>query len=99
MRWRGTFNESAAVCVLCMQLDLNQIKANIPSIGLPWILLVSLSARVSHCMSICYASIVCLQSVGSGLSLEPPATTEADEEEDGMSDIIQEVRDLLNLIS
>uniref|UniRef100_A0A8C7YWB1 Anaphase-promoting complex subunit 1 n=1 Tax=Oryzias sinensis TaxID=183150 RepID=A0A8C7YWB1_9TELE len=30
-------------------------------------------------------------SVGSGLSLEPPATTEADEEEDGMSDIIQEV--------
>lgn len=31
------------------------------------------------------------QSVGSGLSLEPPATTEADEEEDGMSDIIQEV--------
>lgn len=33
----------------------------------------------------------CFQSVGSGLSLEPPATTEADEEEDGMSDIIQEV--------
>lgn len=31
------------------------------------------------------------QCVGSGLSLEPPATTEADEEEDGMSDIIQEV--------
>lgn len=37
-------------------------------------------------------SCVCLQSVGSGLSLEPPATTEADEEEDGMSDIIQEVK-------
>lgn len=36
--------------------------------------------------------INCLQSVGSGLSLEPPATTEPDEEEDGMSDIIQEVR-------
>ena len=35
-----------------------------------------------------------LQSVGSGLSLEPPATTEADEEEDGMSDIIQEVNTL-----
>lgn len=35
--------------------------------------------------------INCLQSVGSGLSLEPPATTEPDEEEDGMSDIIQEV--------
>lgn len=33
----------------------------------------------------------CFQCVGSGLSLEPPATTEADEEEDGMSDIIQEV--------
>lgn len=39
-----------------------------------------------------------LQSVGSGLSLEPPATTEADEEEDGMSDIIQEVKDLVNAI-
>lgn len=35
---------------------------------------------------------VCLQSVGSGLSLEPPAASEADEEEDGMSDIIQEVK-------
>lgn len=35
--------------------------------------------------------INCLQSVSSGLSLEPPATTEPDEEEDGMSDIIQEV--------
>lgn len=35
--------------------------------------------------------INCLQSVGSGLSLEPPATSEPDEEEDGMSDIIQEV--------
>ncbi|KAE8280877.1 Anaphase-promoting complex subunit 1 [Larimichthys crocea] len=34
-------------------------------------------------------------SVGSGLSLEPPATTEADEEEDGMSDIIQEVTGLI----
>lgn len=33
--------------------------------------------------------------VGSGLSLEPPATTEADEEEDGMSDIIQEVTGLI----
>ncbi len=42
---------------------------------------------------------VCLQSVGSGLSLEPPATTEADEEEDGMSDIIQEVTDSVNMIS
>lgn len=42
---------------------------------------------------------VCLQSVGSGLSLEPPATTEADEEEDGMSDIIQEVTDAVNIIS
>nr|XP_033469621.1 anaphase-promoting complex subunit 1 isoform X3 [Epinephelus lanceolatus] len=30
-----------------------------------------------------------------GLSLEPPATTEADEEEDGMSDIIQEVTGLI----
>ncbi|XP_070834048.1 anaphase-promoting complex subunit 1 isoform X1 [Chaetodon trifascialis] len=34
-------------------------------------------------------------SVGSGLSLEPPATTEPDEEEDGMSDIIQEVTGLI----
>uniref|UniRef100_A0A8C5E795 Anaphase-promoting complex subunit 1 n=1 Tax=Gouania willdenowi TaxID=441366 RepID=A0A8C5E795_GOUWI len=34
-------------------------------------------------------------SVGSGLSLEPPVTTEADEEEDGMSDIIQEVTGLI----
>ncbi|KAM4607119.1 anaphase-promoting complex subunit 1 [Polymixia lowei] len=34
-------------------------------------------------------------SVSSGLSLEPPATTEADEEEDGMSDIIQEVTGLI----
>ncbi|XP_017288052.1 anaphase-promoting complex subunit 1 isoform X2 [Kryptolebias marmoratus] len=34
-------------------------------------------------------------SVGSGLSLEPPATTEADEEEDGMSDIVQEVTGLI----
>uniref|UniRef100_A0A673CEJ0 Anaphase promoting complex subunit 1 n=1 Tax=Sphaeramia orbicularis TaxID=375764 RepID=A0A673CEJ0_9TELE len=34
-------------------------------------------------------------SVGSGLSLEPPATTEVDEEEDGMSDIIQEVTGLI----
>ncbi|XP_077585962.1 anaphase-promoting complex subunit 1 isoform X1 [Stigmatopora nigra] len=35
-------------------------------------------------------------SVGSSLSLEPPATTEADEEEeDGMSDIIQEVTELI----
>ncbi|XP_034407430.1 anaphase-promoting complex subunit 1 isoform X2 [Cyclopterus lumpus] len=34
-------------------------------------------------------------SVGSGLSLEPPAATEADEEEDGMSDIIQEVTGLI----
>lgn len=40
-----------------------------------------------------------LQSVGSGLSLEPPATTEADEEEDGMSDIIQEVTDTVNMMS
>uniref|UniRef100_A0A3Q1II57 Anaphase-promoting complex subunit 1 n=1 Tax=Anabas testudineus TaxID=64144 RepID=A0A3Q1II57_ANATE len=35
------------------------------------------------------------KSVGSGLSLEPPAATEADEEEDGMSDIIQEVTGLI----
>lgn len=35
--------------------------------------------------------INCLQSVGSGLSMEPSTTTEADEEEDGMSDIVQEV--------
>uniref|UniRef100_A0A8D3E4F7 Anaphase-promoting complex subunit 1 n=1 Tax=Scophthalmus maximus TaxID=52904 RepID=A0A8D3E4F7_SCOMX len=35
------------------------------------------------------------KSVGSGLSLEPPVTTEADEEEDGMSDIIQEVTGLI----
>ncbi|XP_061646236.1 anaphase-promoting complex subunit 1 [Phyllopteryx taeniolatus] len=34
-------------------------------------------------------------SVGSSLSLDPPATTEADEEEDGMSDIIQEVTGLI----
>uniref|UniRef100_A0A8C9YEK9 Anaphase-promoting complex subunit 1 n=1 Tax=Sander lucioperca TaxID=283035 RepID=A0A8C9YEK9_SANLU len=34
-------------------------------------------------------------SVGTGLSLEPPATTEADEEEDGMLDIIQEVTGLI----
>ncbi|KAM9365814.1 anaphase-promoting complex subunit 1 isoform 2-T3 [Pholidichthys leucotaenia] len=34
-------------------------------------------------------------SVGSGLSLEPPTSTEADEEEDGMSDIIQEVTGLI----
>ncbi|CAG6016544.1 unnamed protein product [Menidia menidia] len=34
-------------------------------------------------------------SLGSGLSLKPPATTEADEEEDGMSDIIQEVTGLI----
>ncbi|XP_056147337.1 anaphase-promoting complex subunit 1 [Lampris incognitus] len=34
-------------------------------------------------------------SVGSGLTLEPPTTTEADEEEDGMSDIIQEVTGLI----
>ncbi|KAA8583561.1 hypothetical protein FQN60_014769 [Etheostoma spectabile] len=37
----------------------------------------------------------CKASVGSGLSLEPPATTEADEEEDGMLDIIQEVTGLI----
>uniref|UniRef100_A0AAQ4Q8D6 Anaphase promoting complex subunit 1 n=1 Tax=Gasterosteus aculeatus aculeatus TaxID=481459 RepID=A0AAQ4Q8D6_GASAC len=35
------------------------------------------------------------KSVGSGLSLEPPAASEADEEEDGMSDIIQEVTGLI----
>uniref|UniRef100_A0A3B3ZG24 Uncharacterized protein n=1 Tax=Periophthalmus magnuspinnatus TaxID=409849 RepID=A0A3B3ZG24_9GOBI len=34
-------------------------------------------------------------SVGSGLSLEPPASTEADGEEDGMSDIIHEVTGLI----
>lgn len=34
-------------------------------------------------------------AVGSGLSLEPPASTEADGEEDGMSDIIQEVTGLI----
>ncbi|XP_076016530.1 anaphase-promoting complex subunit 1 isoform X2 [Genypterus blacodes] len=34
-------------------------------------------------------------SVGTGLSLDTPATTEADEEEDGMSDIIQEVTGLI----
>ncbi|XP_031698542.1 anaphase-promoting complex subunit 1-like [Anarrhichthys ocellatus] len=34
-------------------------------------------------------------SVGLGLSLEPPVATEADEEEDGMSDIIQEVTGLI----
>ncbi|KAM8859323.1 anaphase-promoting complex subunit 1 isoform 2-T2 [Spinachia spinachia] len=34
-------------------------------------------------------------SVGSGLSLEPAAASEADEEEDGMSDIIQEVTGLI----
>lgn len=34
-------------------------------------------------------------SVSSGLSLEPPATTEPDEEEDGMSDIVQEVTGLI----
>lgn len=39
------------------------------------------------------------QSVGSGLTLEPPVTTEADEEEDGMSDIIQEVTDAESIIS
>lgn len=37
------------------------------------------------------SGINCLQSVGSGVPLEPPATTEPDEEEDGMSDIIQAV--------
>lgn len=42
---------------------------------------------------------VFLQSVGSGLSLEPLATTEADEEEDGMSDIIQEVTDAVNIMN
>lgn len=49
-------------------------------------------------MNVCF---ICVrhQSVGSGLSLEPPATTEADEEEDGMSDIIQEVTDSVNAIS
>lgn len=41
----------------------------------------------------------CIKSVGSGLSLEPPATAEADEEEDGMSDIIQEVQALLTSLS
>uniref|UniRef100_A0A8C4EJS4 Anaphase-promoting complex subunit 1 n=1 Tax=Dicentrarchus labrax TaxID=13489 RepID=A0A8C4EJS4_DICLA len=34
-------------------------------------------------------------TLGKSLSLEPPATTEADEEEDGMSDIIQEVTGLI----
>ncbi|CAL1577909.1 unnamed protein product [Knipowitschia caucasica] len=34
-------------------------------------------------------------SVGSGLSLDPPASTEADGEEDGMSDIIHEVTGLI----
>ncbi|XP_054606223.2 anaphase-promoting complex subunit 1 isoform X3 [Nothobranchius furzeri] len=34
-------------------------------------------------------------SVSSGLSLEPPVATEPDEEEDGMSDIIQEVTGLI----
>ncbi|XP_011601409.2 anaphase-promoting complex subunit 1 [Takifugu rubripes] len=34
-------------------------------------------------------------SVGSGVPLEPPATTEPDEEEDGMSDIIQAVTGLI----
>lgn len=38
-----------------------------------------------------------LQSVSSGLSLEPPATTEPDEEEDGMSDIVQEVNKFINM--
>lgn len=37
--------------------------------------------------------------MGSGLTLEPPVTTEADEEEDGMSDIIQEVTDAESIIS
>uniref|UniRef100_I3IXS1 Anaphase-promoting complex subunit 1 n=1 Tax=Oreochromis niloticus TaxID=8128 RepID=I3IXS1_ORENI len=35
------------------------------------------------------------KSVSSSLSLEPPATTEPDEEEDGMSDIVQEVTGLI----
>uniref|UniRef100_A0A8C6KV77 Anaphase promoting complex subunit 1 n=1 Tax=Nothobranchius furzeri TaxID=105023 RepID=A0A8C6KV77_NOTFU len=35
------------------------------------------------------------KSVSSGLSLEPPVATEPDEEEDGMSDIIQEVTGLI----
>uniref|UniRef100_A0A4W6EW10 Anaphase-promoting complex subunit 1 n=1 Tax=Lates calcarifer TaxID=8187 RepID=A0A4W6EW10_LATCA len=35
------------------------------------------------------------KSKAVSLSLEPPATTEADEEEDGMSDIIQEVTGLI----
>ncbi|XP_054654988.1 anaphase-promoting complex subunit 1 isoform X1 [Dunckerocampus dactyliophorus] len=34
-------------------------------------------------------------SLGSSWSLEPPATTETEEEEDGMSDIIQEVTGLI----
>nr|XP_061821876.1 anaphase-promoting complex subunit 1 [Nerophis lumbriciformis] len=34
-------------------------------------------------------------SLSSSLSLEPPATTETDEEEDGMSDIVQEVTGLI----
>ncbi|KAM8852237.1 anaphase-promoting complex subunit 1 isoform 1-T1 [Synchiropus picturatus] len=34
-------------------------------------------------------------TVGSGLSLEPSASSEADDEEDGMSDIIQEVTGLI----
>ncbi|XP_041646120.1 anaphase-promoting complex subunit 1 [Cheilinus undulatus] len=47
--------------------------------------------RQAHKMSLAKSK----SSVGSGLSLEPPATTEADEEEDGMSDIIQEVTGLI----
>uniref|UniRef100_A0AAQ5ZJ60 Anaphase-promoting complex subunit 1 n=1 Tax=Amphiprion ocellaris TaxID=80972 RepID=A0AAQ5ZJ60_AMPOC len=45
--------------------------------------------RQAHKMTLAKASVL------SGLSLEPPPTTEADEEEDGMSDIIQEVTGLI----
>lgn len=48
-------------------------------------------------LNVCGKNI--LQSVGSGLSLEPPTTTEADEEEDGMSDIVQEVPSAATSIS
>ncbi|KAF3841859.1 hypothetical protein F7725_023810 [Dissostichus mawsoni] len=52
--------------------------------------------KQAHKMTLAKNKAVSLeQSVGSGLSLEPPATTEADEEEDGMSDIIQEVTGLI----
>ena len=46
-------------------------------------------------MCVCVCACVHLQPVGPGLSLEPPTTTEAEEEEDGMTELNQDVIGLI----